>query len=64
MSDTLVNRSVRVIGESEFEVGPFSYGLWRFTTPDTKLAQSLIETALGAGMNLIDSADVYGFDWG
>jgi predicted oxidoreductase len=27
-------------------------------------AQALLETALDAGMNLIDNADVYGFDWG
>ena len=27
-------------------------------------AQSLLETALDAGMNLVDNADVYGFDWG
>jgi len=61
---SLVNAQNRVLGESAFEVGPFSYGLWRFTTPDVDAAQKLIETALGAGMNLIDTADVYGFDWG
>lgn len=64
MSPSLVDGSKRVIGESGFEVGPLAYGLWRFTTPDVNLAQGLIETALGAGMNLIDTADVYGFDWG
>ena len=64
MAASLVNGSRRVIGESSFEVGPFSYGLWRFTTPDVNIAQGLIETAVGAGMNLIDTADVYGFDWG
>lgn len=61
---SLVTTRSRTIGESGFEVGPFSYGLWRFTTPDVDKAQHLIETALGAGMNLIDNADVYGFDWG
>ncbi len=61
---SLVNGDARFIGESRFEVGPFSYGLWRFTNPDVNVAQGLIETALGAGMNLIDTADVYGFDWG
>ena len=61
---SLVNAQNRLVGESEFEVGPLSYGLWRFTTPDVDEAQRLIETALAAGMNLIDTADVYGFDWG
>ncbi len=64
MADSLVNSSRRVIGESGFDVGPFAYGLWRFTTPDVDEAQGLIETAIAAGMNLVDTADVYGFDWG
>ncbi len=64
MSTSLVDPSTRGIGESRLEVGPFSYGLWRFTTPDVGAAQTLIETALETGMNLIDTADVYGFDWG
>lgn len=61
---SLVNAQNRIIGESRLEVGPFSYGLWRFTTPDVDEAQQLIETAVAAGMNLVDCADVYGFDWG
>lgn len=64
MAPGIVNGSPRTIGESGFRVGPLSYGLWRFTTPDVDAAQGLIETALDAGMNLIDTADVYGFDWG
>jgi len=60
----LVNGSKRVIGAEGMEVGPLSYGLWRFTTSDVDAAQGLIETALDSGMNLIDTADVYGFDWG
>jgi predicted oxidoreductase len=45
-------------------VGPLAFGCWRFTTDSIADAQVLIETALDAGMNLIDNADVYGFDWG
>ncbi len=45
-------------------VGPLSFGLWRFTKEDRTQGQLLIETALDCGMNLIDTADVYGFDWG
>jgi predicted oxidoreductase len=45
-------------------VGPLAYGLWRFTNDDIAVAHGLIEAALDAGMNLIDTSDVYGFDWG
>ncbi len=45
-------------------MGPLAFGLWRFTDDDLAQGQMLIETALDSGMNLIDTADVYGFDWG
>jgi predicted oxidoreductase len=59
---TLVNSSSRKLGP--FEIGPLAYGLWRFTNPDLGESTKLIETALDAGMNLIDTADVYGLDYG
>lgn len=59
---SLVNRESRALGR--FEVGPISYGLWRYTNEDLSAAQGLIEAALQAGLNLIDTSDVYGFDWG
>jgi len=46
------------------EVGPLAFGLWRFTNADVATAQGILESALDAGMNLVDNADVYGFDWG
>ena len=46
------------------EVGPLAFGLWRFTNTDVATAQGILESALDAGMNLVDNADVYGFDWG
>lgn len=46
------------------EVGPLAFGLWRYTNDDVTIARARLETALEAGMNLIDNADVYGFDWG
>ena len=62
MSDSLVRTSVRKLGEG-LSVGPLAFGCWRLTsTPAT--ATELIETALDAGMNLVDNADVYGLDWG
>ncbi len=62
MPDSLVNGSLRRIGP--FAVGPLAYGCWRLTTDSVDDAQALVETALGLGMNLVDNADVYGFDWG
>ena len=59
----LVQTQPRSIGSLP-PVGPLSFGLWRYTNPDVATAQALLETALDAGMNLIDNADVYGFDWG
>jgi predicted oxidoreductase len=60
---TLVRSEPRTIGGLP-PVGPLSFGLWRFTDADVGTGQRLIEAALDAGMNLIDNADVYGFDWG
>ncbi len=63
-ADTLVRSGPRRLGQSGIEVGPLAYGLWRFTDPDLANARRIIETALDAGMNMIDTADVYGLDWG
>ena len=60
MTDSLVDTSPRQVGSHT--VGPLAYGLWRFETSDIDEATELIETALDAGMNLIDTADIYGFD--
>jgi 6-dehydroglucose reductase len=60
---SLIRSATRTLG-SLGEVGPISYGQWRYTTDDLTAARTLIETALDAGMNLIDTADVYGLDWG
>jgi predicted oxidoreductase len=60
---SLVDGTPRQLG-SLGTVGPIAFGLWRFTNDDVAAAQHLIETALDLGMNLIDTADVYGLDWG
>ncbi|NNE97018.1 MAG: aldo/keto reductase, partial [Acidimicrobiales bacterium] len=59
---TLIDPSPRTIGE--FEVGPIGFGCWRFTNDKLDQAEAVLETALDVGMNLVDTADVYGFDWG
>lgn len=63
MTNNLVDATPRSLG-SELSVGPIAYGQWRYTNDDLSTAQGLLEAALDAGMNLIDTADVYGFDWG
>ncbi|MFT7395251.1 MAG: putative oxidoreductase [Candidatus Azotimanducaceae bacterium] len=60
---SLVDVSPRSLGSLP-TVGPLSFGLWRYTNTDVAAAQGVLEAALDAGMNLIDNADVYGFDWG
>ena len=37
--------------------------MWRFTDADLRRRIDLVESALDAGLNLIDTADVYGLDW-
>ena len=64
MSLNLVNATPRRLGADGPEVGPLGYGTWRLTADDDGANTALIETALDAGMNLIDTADVYGLDHG
>ncbi len=59
---SLVSRDPRTIGP--FSVGPLAFGTWRFTDPDPSAGRRLLETALDEGMTLVDTADVYGLDWG
>ncbi|MBT8240585.1 MAG: aldo/keto reductase [Acidimicrobiia bacterium] len=59
---SLIDPGPRSIGP--FQVGPIGFGCWRFTNSELNDAQAVLETALDLGMTLIDTADVYGFDWG
>ncbi len=45
-------------------VGPLSWGCWRLVTDDVSEARRRMETALSFQMTMIDTADVYGLDWG
>ncbi|MEM7141528.1 MAG: aldo/keto reductase [Actinomycetota bacterium] len=62
MTNSLINPGRRSLGP--FEVGPLAFGCWRLTTDSVAEARALVEAALDLGMNLVDNADVYGFDWG
>lgn len=64
MSSNLVTSTPRTLGLDGPKVGALGYGTWRLTADDVSANQALIETALNSGMNLIDTADVYGLDHG
>ena len=45
-------------------MGPLGVGCWRFVArPDDEL-RAVVETGLDLGMNLVDTADIYGLGWG
>lgn len=43
-------------------VGSIAWGMWRFGNASVTEGRGLVEAALEAGMNLLDTADIYGFD--
>ena len=49
------------LGQTDISIGKIAFGCWRFAGHDVSTADNLIRTALDAGMNLIDTADIYGF---
>lgn len=51
----------RRLGASDLVVGPIAYGCWRFAG-GVGDATNRIGAALDAGMTLIDTADIYGWD--
>jgi predicted oxidoreductase len=59
---SLIDPSPRSLGP--FEVGQVAFGTWRFVGDATDAGTHLLEIAIEHGCNLVDCADVYGFDWG
>jgi len=49
------------LGQTDISIGKIAFGCWRFAGHEVSKADTLIRTALDAGMNLIDTADIYGF---
>ena len=54
----------RPLGASGLTVGPLAWGMWRFKGEDVVAAQARVEAALDAGLDLLDTSDVYGPDNG
>ena len=44
------------------EVSPIAWGMWRFAGVDVATARARIDAAFEAGVNLFDTADIYGCD--
>jgi predicted oxidoreductase len=62
MSILPLRASTQSLGSSSIEVSSIAYGFWRYTGTDVRTAQAKVETALGAGITLMDHADIYGAD--
>ena len=45
-------------------MGPLAVGCWRFVARPDRELRAVLETGLGLGMNLVDTADIYGLGWG
>jgi predicted oxidoreductase len=61
---SLVDAEPRRIRGIETPIGPLAFGCWRYTHGDLAVAERVLEAALDAGMTLVDTADVYGLDFG
>jgi predicted oxidoreductase len=59
---SLIDPSDRQLGS--FTVPALAFGCWRFVGHTVGEAAIVLNAALDAGMTLVDTADVYGFDWG
>ncbi len=62
ISDPLDTSSARIVAGRA--VGGLGFGCWRLTTASTDDATRVVEGAVDLGCTLVDTADVYGLDWG
>lgn len=62
--ENLVDAGTRTLGRTGISVGPLAFGCWRFTHEHVRDARTVLDAALEHGLHLVDSADVYGLDWG
>lgn len=64
MSDLPLPTPTRQLGSSGIAISPIAWGMWRLAEGDrsTTDAARLVHAALDAGITLLDTADIYGFD--
>jgi predicted oxidoreductase len=61
MSELALPKPVR-IGLDGPEIAPLAWGMWRFAGRSREEAARLVHAAIDAGIELLDTADIYGFD--
>ncbi|QGN53849.1 aldo/keto reductase family oxidoreductase [Novosphingobium sp. Gsoil 351] len=61
MSELPAPHKVR-IGLQGPEIAPIAWGMWRFAGRSRAEGAALVHAALDAGIDLFDTADIYGFD--
>ena len=64
MSELPLPPAFRALGGSDIMVSPIAWGMWRLADNGRSVAEAtrLVHAALDAGINFLDTADIYGFD--
>ena len=64
MSQLPAPPAARTLGASGIEISPIAWGTWRLAEDGRSAAEAakLVHAALEAGITLLDTADIYGFD--
>lgn len=64
MSELPLPPAFRPLGKSDIAVSPIAWGMWRLAENGRSAAEAarLVHAALDAGINFLDTADIYGFD--
>ena len=62
MTTIRLSSQPRPLGKSGLSLSPLAWGMWRLAGDDVAAVRALIDAALGAGITLFDTADIYGFD--
>lgn len=64
MSELPLPPATRRLGNSDIEVSPIAWGMWRLAEDGRTAADAarLVNAALDAGITFLDTADIYGFD--
>ena len=64
MSELNLPPATRQLGNSGIEVSPIAWGMWRLAEDGRSAADAarLVHAALDAGITLLDTADIYGFN--
>ena len=62
MSELPLPPPVRALGKSGIMVSSMAWGMWRFAGVSEAIGAQLVNAALEAGITLLDTADIYGFN--